>query len=70
MNTIDLATIKSRQQVAWSSGDYAIIGTTVQIVGETICEAVDLRSGQRVLDVESAQPEGRHRRYSRNEGCR
>jgi len=51
MNTIDLATIKSRQQVAWSSGDYAIIGTTVQIVGETICEAVDLRSGQRVLDV-------------------
>ncbi len=51
MNTIDLTTIKSRQQVAWSSGDYAIIGTTVQIVGETICEAVDLRSDQRVLDV-------------------
>ena len=47
----DLATIKSRQQVAWGSGDYAIIGTTLQIVGETLCEAVDLRSNQRVLDV-------------------
>jgi ubiquinone/menaquinone biosynthesis C-methylase UbiE len=49
--TIDLATIKARQQVAWGSGDYAIIGTTLQIVGETLCEAVDLRSNQRVLDV-------------------
>jgi ubiquinone/menaquinone biosynthesis C-methylase UbiE len=49
--TIDLATIKSRQQVAWSSGDYAMIGTTLQIVGEMLCEAVDLRSNQRVLDV-------------------
>ena len=49
--TPDLATIKSRQQVAWGSGDYAIIGTTLQIVGETLCEAVDLRSNQRVLDV-------------------
>jgi ubiquinone/menaquinone biosynthesis C-methylase UbiE len=49
--TIDLATIKSRQQVAWGSGDYAVIGTTLQIVGEMICEAVDLRSNQRVLDV-------------------
>ncbi len=48
---IDLATIKSRQQAAWSSGDYAIIGTTLQIVGESLCEAVDLRSNQRVLDV-------------------
>jgi ubiquinone/menaquinone biosynthesis C-methylase UbiE len=49
--TIDLATIKSRQQVAWGSGDYAVIGTTLQIVGEMLCEAVDLRSNQRVLDV-------------------
>jgi protein-L-isoaspartate O-methyltransferase len=49
--TIDLATIKGRQQVAWGSGDYAVVGTTLQIVGETLCEAVDLRSGQRVLDV-------------------
>jgi ubiquinone/menaquinone biosynthesis C-methylase UbiE len=49
--TVDLATIKSRQQSAWGSGDYAMIGTTLQIVGEMLCEAVDLRSGQRVLDV-------------------
>src|SRR6516164_5809151 len=49
--TIDLATIKSRQQVAWASGDYAVVGTTLQIVGEMLCEAVDLRSNHRVLDV-------------------
>jgi ubiquinone/menaquinone biosynthesis C-methylase UbiE len=46
-----LETIKRKQQVAWGSGDYAIIGTTLQIVGEHLCEAVDLQSGQRVLDV-------------------
>jgi 2-polyprenyl-3-methyl-5-hydroxy-6-metoxy-1,4-benzoquinol methylase len=49
--TIDLAAIKARQQIAWGSGDYAVVGTTVQIVGETLCEAVDLRAGARVLDV-------------------
>ena len=49
--TVDLSTIKGRQQLAWSSGDYAIVGATLQIVGETLCEAVDLRSNQRVLDV-------------------
>jgi len=49
--TIDLASIKGRQQIAWGSGDYAVVGTTLQIVGETLCEAVDLRSNQRVLDV-------------------
>ena len=48
---VDLATIKGRQQIAWGSGDYAMIGTTLQIVGEMLCEAVDLRSNQRVLDV-------------------
>nr|RAV90409.1 SAM-dependent methyltransferase [Aerococcus tenax] len=49
--TVDFEAIKARQQVAWGSGDYAMIGTTIQIVGETLCEAVDLRSGQQVLDV-------------------
>lgn len=48
---IDLSALKGRQQAAWSSGDYAIVGTTLQIVGEMLCEAVDLRSNQRVLDV-------------------
>ncbi|MHB2169077.1 class I SAM-dependent methyltransferase [Alsobacter sp. R-9] len=49
--TVDFEAIKSRQKSTWASGDYAIIGTTLQIVGETLCEAVDLRAGQRVLDV-------------------
>jgi SAM-dependent methyltransferase len=47
----DLASVKARQQVAWSAGNYAVVGTTLQIVGETLCEALDLRSGTRVLDV-------------------
>lgn len=49
--TLDLAAIKARQQVMWASGDFAVIGTTLQLVGELLCEAMDLRSGQRVLDV-------------------
>ncbi len=47
----DFVAVKARQRVAWSSGDYAVVGTTLQIVGEELAEAVDLRSGQRVLDV-------------------
>ena len=47
----DLKAVKARQQGAWSSGDYAVVGTTLQIVGEELCEALDLRSGQKVLDV-------------------
>jgi SAM-dependent methyltransferase len=48
---IDLAAVKGRQQLAWSAGDYAVVGTTLQIVGESLCEALDLRPGERVLDV-------------------
>ena len=47
----DLAALKNRQQLAWSSGDYAIVGTTLQIVGEQLCEALDMRAGQKLLDV-------------------
>lgn len=47
----DFASVKSRQQAAWSSGDYAVVGTTLQIVGEMLCEALDLNSNQRVLDI-------------------
>ena len=47
----DYAAVKTRQQAAWSSGDYAVVGTTLQIVGESLAEAMDLRSGQTVLDV-------------------
>jgi ubiquinone/menaquinone biosynthesis C-methylase UbiE len=49
----DFAALKSRQRAIWSAGDYAAVGTTLQIVGETLCEAVDLRAGERVLDVAS-----------------
>jgi SAM-dependent methyltransferase len=48
---VDLKAVKARQHGAWSSGDYAVVGTTLQIVGEELCEALDLRAGQRVLDV-------------------
>ena len=46
-----LAAIKTRQQATWAAGDYSIIGNTLQIVGESLCEAVDLRAGSTVLDV-------------------
>jgi ubiquinone/menaquinone biosynthesis C-methylase UbiE len=48
---VDLGALKSRQKGAWSSGDYAVVGTTLQIVGEELCEALDLRAGSTVLDV-------------------
>jgi SAM-dependent methyltransferase len=47
----DYAAIKTRQQATWASGDFGIIGTTLSIVGESLCEAVDLCAGERVLDV-------------------
>jgi ubiquinone/menaquinone biosynthesis C-methylase UbiE len=49
--TTDYSAIKARQQTAWASGDYAVIGTTLQIVGEQLAEACDLRFDERVLDV-------------------
>jgi ubiquinone/menaquinone biosynthesis C-methylase UbiE len=47
----DLGAVKARQRGAWSSGDYSVVGTTLQVVGEELCEALDVRSGQKVLDV-------------------
>src|SRR5262245_14824416 len=47
----DFEAIKQRQQATWAAGDYAVVGTTLQIVGDQLCEAVDLRAGERVLDV-------------------
>ena len=47
----DLSAIKQRQQATWASGDYAVIGITLQIVGELLAEAADVRAGERVLDV-------------------
>lgn len=48
---IDFDAIKRRQQASWGSSDFAVIGTTLQIVGESLAEAADVRAGERVLDV-------------------
>ena len=50
-NTPDLAALKQRQNATWSSGDYSVIGTTLQIVGETLAEACDIKCDERVLDI-------------------
>jgi SAM-dependent methyltransferase len=47
----DLRAIKERQQQTWAAGDFSMYGATHTIVSELLCEAVDLRAGQRVLDV-------------------
>ena len=47
----DFVGLKKKQQATWASGDFAVIGTTLQIVGETLAEAADVRAGERVLDV-------------------
>lgn len=49
--TPDFAAIKQKQQATWASGDYAVVGTTLQIVGETLAEACDIRAGERVIDI-------------------
>jgi SAM-dependent methyltransferase len=51
VTTPDLTAIKGRQQRMWASGDFAQIGVTLTLVGETICEAADVHAGQSVLDV-------------------
>jgi ubiquinone/menaquinone biosynthesis C-methylase UbiE len=48
---VDLSAVKTKQQAMWASGDFSVIGTTLQIVGELLCEAVDVGGGERVLDV-------------------
>jgi SAM-dependent methyltransferase len=48
---MDIATIKQRQQAAWASGDYAAVGVRLLLTAELLCESVDLRAGERVLDV-------------------
>lgn len=47
----DFAAIKQKQQATWGSGNYAVVGTTLQIVGEELCEAADVNAGEHVLDV-------------------
>ena len=49
--TPDLTAVKAKQQRTWASGDYAVVGATLQIMGEELCESAGLRPDQRVLDV-------------------
>ena len=49
--SVELESIKAKQRATWAAGNYGIIGTTLQIVGESLCEAVDLHAGSKVLDV-------------------
>ena len=50
-NSPDFAAIKTRQQAAWATGNYAVVGAAAQIVPERLCEAMDIRAGWKVLDV-------------------
>jgi ubiquinone/menaquinone biosynthesis C-methylase UbiE len=65
---MDLDALKARQKIAWSSGDYAVIGTTLQLVGEMLAEACDLRWDERVLDV--AAGNGNVTLAAARRGCR
>jgi ubiquinone/menaquinone biosynthesis C-methylase UbiE len=65
---IDLSALKSRQQSAWASGDYAVVGTTLQLVGELLAEACDLRYDEHVLDV--AAGNGNATLAAARRGCR
>ncbi|WP_247743983.1 MULTISPECIES: class I SAM-dependent methyltransferase [unclassified Shimia] len=47
----DYKAIKTKQNAAWSSGDYAKIGSTLQITGEMLAEATAPAHGATVLDV-------------------
>jgi ubiquinone/menaquinone biosynthesis C-methylase UbiE len=48
---LDLEAIRGKSKATWSAGDFAVIGSTLQIVAESLCESADVRSAQRVLDV-------------------
>src|SRR5690349_10509784 len=65
---VDFPALKLRQQAAWSSGDYAVIGTTLQIVGEMLAEACDLKYDEHVLDV--AAGNGNATLAAARRGCR
>jgi SAM-dependent methyltransferase len=51
MTALDLGSIKERQQVTWASGDFHAVAVTITLVGELLCEAVDVGADERVLDV-------------------
>lgn len=49
--TPDYDAIKAKQNAVWSAGDYAIVGSTLQIVGEQLCAALDATPNAKFLDV-------------------
>jgi SAM-dependent methyltransferase len=51
MTTLDLGSIKERQQVTWASGDFHAVAVTITLVGELLCESVDVGADEHVLDV-------------------
>lgn len=65
---VDLAELKARQRGVWGSGNYAVIGTTLQIIGEMLCEAANLHAGWSVLDV--AAGNGNASLAAARRGCR
>jgi hypothetical protein len=63
---VDYPAIKQRQQRTWASGDYAVIGTTLQIVGETLAETVNLLAGAPAGGNQRGNPgRARHHRIRR-----
>ena len=55
-----LLPLKTRQQAMWAYGNFAVIGSTLQPVGESLCEAAQLEAGERVLDVACGNATKRH----------
>ena len=66
--TVDLGAVKAKQQVNWSAGNYAVIGTSLQLVGEELLETLDLPAGSTVLDV--AAGNGNASLAAARRGCR
>ena len=64
----DFAAIKTKQQAAWASGDYAAVGSTLILMPELLCESMDVRSGWKVLDV--AAGSGNASLAAARRGCR
>lgn len=49
--TPDFTAIKGRQQKTWGSGDYHQIAAIIVPIAERLCDIIDLRADEQVLDV-------------------
>lgn len=68
LTATEFAAMKARQQAAWASGEYAIVGNLLPLMAELLCEAVDVHSGWKVLDV--AAGNGNASLAAARRGCR